>query len=106
MFDMFDSFYEITDKSISIGTEKNHISVSMEAIYAVTGKREWTLLEENELNGEVLYVVLTATREKVSSCDREITIKWGIRRESRPAMSNTYRFKGLPSGKLVEVNCD
>lgn len=102
----FDSFYEMTDKSISIGTEKNHISVSMEAIYAVTGKREWTLLEENELNGEVLYVVLTATREKVSSCDREITIKWGIRREGRPGMSNTYCFKGLPSGKLVEVNSD
>lgn len=102
----FDSFYEMTDKSISIGTEKNHISVSMEAIYAVTGKREWTLLEENELTGEVLYVVLTAEKETISSCDRLITIKWGIRRESRPGMSNTYCFKGLPSGKLVEVNSD
>lgn len=102
----FDSFYEMTDKSISIGTEKNHISVSMEAIYAVTGKREWTLLEENELNGEVLYAVLTATRETVSSPDRLITINWEVRRNGRTTMGNSYRFKGLPSGKLVEVNCD
>lgn len=102
----FDSFYEMTDKSISIGTERNHITIPMEAIYAAVAKREWTLLEENSFTGEVLYVVLTVEKEAVSSPDRLITIKWGIRREDRPAMSNTYRFKGLPSGKLVEVNCD
>ena len=78
-----------------------HIS-AVEKVAATNAR----ILEENELNGEVLYVVLTATREKVSSCDREITIKWGIRREGRPGMSNTYCFKGLPSGKLVEANSD
>lgn len=104
--DMFDMFYEVLDNAIAIGTKENHVAVPMESIYAVEAKREWTLLEENEFTGEVLYVVLTATRETVSSPDRLITIKWGIRREGRPAMSNTYCFKGLPSGKLVEVNCD
>ena len=103
---MFEMFYEMTENAISIGTEKNHISVPMEAIYATKAKREWTLLEENEFTGEVIYVVLTVEKETVSSCDREITIRWGIRREGHPAMSNTYCFKGLPSGKLVEVNCD
>lgn len=104
MFDMFDSFYEMKDKSISIGTKENHIAVPMESIYVVKAKREWTLLEENSLTGEVLYVVLTATRETVSSPDRLITISWEIRRNDRTTMGNSYRFKGLPSGRLVEVD--
>lgn len=106
MLGEFDMFYEITKDSVAIGTEDNNIAIPMMAIYAAVARREWTLLEKNWFSGEEVYVAMSVEKEKVSSCDQLITISWEIRRGGQCTMSNVYHLKGLPSGEIVEVDCD